>query len=1095
MLDPLTALSVASNIVSFVDFVVELIKEADTISTKGSAARIYHGRIVTNDLISLTASLQARTPVRFASDEPLKAEEQALDTIVAQCDEVAQELILVLQRLSIDQPASTWQSCRAALRTVWSSDKVEKLMSRLDSYRRETALRILVLLNAKSDAQSRRQTKILDTLQRSTKDVVEVISITSSNVQANLEQQTARIIHMHEQQAAVGKQQHEEIIAAILTLRDGNTQVIARPNTEKAMVDVEEAPLRIQKSYTFQEGVQSEQHSRPPRITDRVEEISPAYERTFQWIFQDPKENDKPWSNFLEWLQYGSGCYWINGKAGSGKSTLMKYILHDIRSRRAIAKWAAENDVVVASFFLWNMGTPLQKSQAGLIRALLLDVLQRHPGLIPTAFPGLCRHALSHSSNRLAEPSFPELKKAMLNLVNQPTSSLRMCFFIDGIDEYEGDEAELIDLLKEVMSCSTQVKMVLSSRPTPTCVDDLSEFPSLRLQDLTHDDIQIYVEDKLDKHRNMKRLKVKEATAATRLISDITTKASGVFLWIVLVVKSLLQGLVNHDRISDLRRRLDVLPEGLEKLYEHMLRTMTPIYRQQASQLFQIVLASMEVQHDQPLTALQLAYAEDTNPRDAIDAPSRLLTSEVEQVKCEATEARIRSRCCGLLEVQEKNRLGADGLTYKLLHVGFLHKTVIEFLNIESHWSTMLDLNTDTLFDPHKTLMSSCLFYGKTADLRRTAPSAAVEGLPDLCRSFLIYTRRVEEKTGEQQIDYMDEFEHTLVSQSILTSSTSVPESSRVWKSPTHQIHGLNKRMDFLALRFGLISYVTGKLEDRPGIASSAQGSALLREALCQFVFSGKITEELGTYDRTYFSADSGCRETPLYWHDCIGMLLAHRVNPNVRLPVFGERPEDGRDLCSPWEMMLDLAIALRSVHKTFLKDFEWANSWSALIASTLKLLMFQGAEPNAVRVSNMYSGSSSSIIERLLTPSWFAPVGSAQALSAPCRSNVDKSRAEIMALLTDRSSVQTEWVGGKLIMRQSLPGGSDSSKMKSLLGFKKSSMSTTPTASPTPSPMPSPLPSPNSRRSGGTQTPMHDPAQHPGRTGWLKRLLSRLAA
>lgn len=264
----------------------------------------------------------------------------------------------------------------------------------------------------------------------------------------------------------------------------------------------------------------------------------------------------------------------------------MKYIFHDVRSQRALAQWAGGNPLVTSSFFLWNLGSSLQKSQAGLFRSLLLDVLDRHQGLIPSAFPGLCRYALSHPTNRLAEPSFPELKKGFLNLVNQQSSSLKMCFFIDGIDEYEGDQAELIDLLKEVMSCSPHVKMVLSSRPTPACVEELSEFPSLRLQDLTHDDIQFYVEDRLGKHRNLMNLKLQEPHAITELITEISSKASGVFLWVMLVVRSLLQGLRNHDRISDLRRRLDELPQGLETLYEHLLQTMSPIYRQQASQLF-----------------------------------------------------------------------------------------------------------------------------------------------------------------------------------------------------------------------------------------------------------------------------------------------------------------------------------------------------------------------------------------------------------------------------------------------------------------------------------------------------------------------------
>ncbi|KAL9618347.1 MAG: hypothetical protein Q9160_006929 [Pyrenula sp. 1 TL-2023] len=780
MLDPLSALSVASAVVTFVDFACELLQAADTISSKGSTQRIAQNKILTADLIDISASLRARVPTRVETEGSLKAEEQALDNIVIKCNEIASELISALERITVGQPANKWKSVQTALCTIWSDGKITDLVAQLDSYRREIALRILVLLNAKSDTQSRRQTKILDNLQRSTKDVVEVISITSGSLQASLEHQALEASQLRKEHAVTAKRQHEETIAAILTLRDGNTQVIARPSVGDATVSPTQASGRIQRSFTFTEGTDDAQMSRvsrPPmvkqndfdpvlkkvldclyfrQIVDRVEEIPPAYEKTFQWIFEDPKASDKPWSNFIDWLQNGSGCYWISRKAGSGKSTLMKYISQDLRSRRALTHWAGENNFVTANFFLWNMGSALQKSQTGLLRSLLLDVLDRHQGLIPSAFPGLCRHALSHPTNRLAETSFPELKKAFLNLVNQHNSSLRMCFFIDGIDEYEGDQAELIDLLKEVTSSSSSIKMVLSSRPTPACVEELSEFTSLRLQDLTHDDIQFYVKGKLGAHRNMKILMIQEPEAIESLFEDVSLKASGVFLWVMLVVRSLLQGLRNHDRISDLRRRLDELPEGLETLYEHMLQSMNTIYRQQASQLFQIVMASIKVQNLQPLTTLQVSYADQEDLEEAIALPISFLSSAVELSRREATEARLRSRCCGLVEIQEKNRRRANGGSFTLSCVSFLHKTVVEFLNIERNWSKMLSLNKDPQFDPDYALMSSCLAFAKTADIRQTATAASAEGLPDICRSFLVYAVIVENKTAEPQNTFVD---------------------------------------------------------------------------------------------------------------------------------------------------------------------------------------------------------------------------------------------------------------------------------------------------------------------------------------------------
>ena len=83
-----------------------------------------------------------------------------------------------------------------------------------------------------------------------------------------------------------------------------------------------------------------------PTIAERFEEVIEAHPKTFQWIFQELKESvhagkDKRWSDFPEWLQSGSGIYWINGKAASGKSTLMKYIYMHPDTAYHLRKWAA----------------------------------------------------------------------------------------------------------------------------------------------------------------------------------------------------------------------------------------------------------------------------------------------------------------------------------------------------------------------------------------------------------------------------------------------------------------------------------------------------------------------------------------------------------------------------------------------------------------------------------------------------------------------------------------------------------------------------------------------------------------------------------
>ena len=64
-------------------------------------------------------------------------------------------------------------------------------------------------------------------------------------------------------------------------------------------------------------------HARYMNITKAYRNVIDSHRATFDWIFSE----DGP--GFAQWLKDGKGVYWIYGKAGSGKSTLMKFISSD----------------------------------------------------------------------------------------------------------------------------------------------------------------------------------------------------------------------------------------------------------------------------------------------------------------------------------------------------------------------------------------------------------------------------------------------------------------------------------------------------------------------------------------------------------------------------------------------------------------------------------------------------------------------------------------------------------------------------------------------------------------------------------------------
>ena len=70
-----------------------------------------------------------------------------------------------------------------------------------------------------------------------------------------------------------------------------------------------------------------------------------------------------------------------------------------------------------------------------------------------------------------------------------------------------------------------------------------------------------------------------------------------------------------------------MLPANLENLYRQMFQSVSPIYKEQASQLLQLVLRSADVQTQSHLRLLQLLYAEEEDLQKAVRAPLRVLPS------------------------------------------------------------------------------------------------------------------------------------------------------------------------------------------------------------------------------------------------------------------------------------------------------------------------------------------------------------------------------------------------------------------------------------------------------------------------------------
>jgi NACHT domain len=288
---------------------------------------------------------------------------------------------------------------------------------------------------------------------------------------------------------------------------------------------------------------------RIPALSEHCTRIAKAHVTTFQWTFWDPTSEDRPLSEFARWLKSGDGVYWVNGKAGSGKSTFMRYICEHPETKVFLRDWCGDLPLAVASFFFCSGGTADQKSQAGLLRSLLHQLLYRHRSLIPTVLPFQWEDEYIVPVNPKQELFWDRdiLRRAFDILRTQ--NQIRMCLFIDGLDEYEGEKDgsydDIVSFFIGLADCAN-IKICVSSRPWPVFEYAFRSAPSLTLQDITHEDIFRYVNEKLNGHERMNDLQRIDPENTKKLIEEIVTKDSGVFLWVSLVVRSLLNGFTNN---------------------------------------------------------------------------------------------------------------------------------------------------------------------------------------------------------------------------------------------------------------------------------------------------------------------------------------------------------------------------------------------------------------------------------------------------------------------------------------------------------------------------------------------------------------------
>ncbi|KAK4215063.1 hypothetical protein QBC37DRAFT_419906, partial [Rhypophila decipiens] len=615
----------------------------------------------------------------------------SLFTLSLQCRHDCKRLLAIVDRLKpVEAGGKRWKCFAAALKTVWKSKEIKDLEDRLKSTQLTMILTICTIASEDQEARAVR---------------LEALQEESKRLNVNQSVQLEGIA------TAIGRLEHE--IQRVKGLPSHFTNTGGTNNTGMKVAGLDDIKLleqRISSLSLSQYGVEHEQAVlRSLSFDNRLQRhslISEPHVETLKWADESyqsqrrraggPDKSKAARVHLANWLRQGKGVFWVSGKPGSGKSTFMKHISKRQETKQLLSKWARSRGVIVASHYFWISGTDLQRSHQGLLRSILHDIFQQLPGLINPVCKGTVPELYMDISSRPLRDgrmgdehqyqtenaslwelsSLQETLREVARLASSPASEskgVHLCIFIDGLDEFEGNHSELCRDIK-TLGNFPRIKLCVSSRPWNEFEQAFGGQPEdmLCMQDWTHNDILHYAKSRLQDHPRWKNLELecRESSSSQSpgewLVEEIGQRACGVFLWVFLVTKLLLEGLTNWDTYEDICRRLRSFPLELESFFERMLESVDQFYKEKMSAALQVAIAV-----DIPLHCMAYDFLdrEHENSDYVFGVPTKPYGEGEKQALREAMQRRLDSRTRGLLEIDATSGV-----------VTFLHRTVRDYL-------------------------------------------------------------------------------------------------------------------------------------------------------------------------------------------------------------------------------------------------------------------------------------------------------------------------------------------------------------------------------------------------------------------------------
>lgn len=151
---------------------------------------------------------------------------------------------------------------------------------------------------------------------------------------------------------------------------------------------------------------------------------------------------------FADWLGSESPMFWVTGKPGSGKLTLMKCVAESARTKTLLPARLDRQWLVVHFYFDFKAGVGIADSVDGLLKSILFQLARQSndaADAIRHDPKGADYHAIRSNLDR----------QQLLHLLQVSTSAISpkydVCGFVDGLDEFSGHSLDLLRFMDSLI--------------------------------------------------------------------------------------------------------------------------------------------------------------------------------------------------------------------------------------------------------------------------------------------------------------------------------------------------------------------------------------------------------------------------------------------------------------------------------------------------------------------------------------------------------------------------------------------------------------------------------------------------------------------